>query len=138
MAPGPHDLKARLGSGLCLADIMRHQALQAELLHRRQMQPVYRAAVNVAGIAMLAERGAKKRGRESAKLVRCLLAQHGKSSLQLAPGRAGQIPRQVVRFELDPHFQFRKRRHGYLRLKADRSQYLGTLRLRAKDFYQAA
>ena len=138
IASGTYDLKSRFGSGLGLADVVRHQALQTKFFHRSQMQPVHRAAVNVAGVAMLAKRSPEKSGRESAKLVRCLTAQDGKPSLQLAPTRPSQIPRQIVGLELDQHFQFRKRRHGYLRLEADSLQHRGTLRFRAKDLYQAA
>ena len=44
IASGTNDLKSRFGSGLCVADVVRHQALQTKLLHRGQMQPIYRTA----------------------------------------------------------------------------------------------
>jgi len=83
---------------------MRHQTFQTELLHSRQMQSVDRAAVKVAGHAVLSERRPKKRGREGAKFIRCLAAEKGKSSFQLTPCRTRQIARQIVGLELYHHF----------------------------------
>ncbi len=138
IATGANDFKPRFAGSLCLANVVRHQALQTKFLHRGQMEPVYRAAVNLSRVTMLAKRGPEQSGRESAKLIGCLMTQDGKSSLQLAPARASQIPRQIVGLELDHHFQFRQGRHGHLRLPADRLQHLGTLRFRAEDLHQAA
>jgi hypothetical protein len=102
------------------------------------MQSVNRAAVDVAGIAMLTNRRVKKSGWEGAEFIRRLMPQDRKSSLHLAPPGASQIASQVIGLELDHYFQFHKGRNGYLRFDADRFQDFRTLRFRSKDLYQTA
>jgi hypothetical protein len=136
--PRTDDLKARLGGGLGLADIVRHQAFETQFLHRGQVQPVYRATMNVSGVAVLPQRSRKQGSRESAKLVRLLVAEKGKPRFQQAPGRASQIPRQIIGLELDHHLEFRQSRDGYLALEADSPHNRGALRLGPKNLHQAA
>ena len=117
---------------------MGHQAREPQLLHRGQMQSVDRAAMDVAGIKMLAKCRPKKIGWESAEFIRRLMPQDRKSSLHLAPTGSRQIPSHIISLELDHYFQFHKSRNGYLRFDTDRFQDLRTLRFRSKDLYQAA
>ncbi len=110
IATGTNDLKSRRACGLRLPVIVRHQARDFEFLHRSQMQPIQRATVNRAGIAMLPKRRLKESGRQSPKLVRRLIAQHRQLRFQLPPTRARIITRQIKSFQLNERFQFGKHR----------------------------
>src|SRR2546423_5488779 len=49
----PNHLKACTSGGGCLVFVVGHQPRHTEFFHRRQMQPIQSAAMNLAGMAML-------------------------------------------------------------------------------------
>ena len=103
-----YDLKSRCLGSLGLLFVVRHQTNEVEFLDRPEMKAIYSAAIHMPRVAILPERGPKKRGGQLPKLVGRLISQRCQTRFKMPPKRQCVLASEVCRFQLNKSFQFRE------------------------------